>query len=300
MKYITLILFYLLLCIHADAQFTPVYSQYMFNGLTINPAYAGSREAPSITALHRSQWNGFDGSPRTSTFSIHSPLKNEKVAVGMLVYHDKYGVFEQTAILGSYAYRIKMGTSKLSMGLQGGMIFQQYNWNNIHTIQQYDQAFSGSYKHTLPSTGTGLYYYSEKYFAGISVPQLLVINKNNTFDKNSVRYKTYFFTAGYNFILNSGLKIKPSVLLKYEKGSRAQLDINCWITYKDKIGMGLSYRSSDALIFLLSIQATRQLSLGYSYDKSFNRLSTYNNGSQEIVLTYDFKYFINANNPRSF
>jgi type IX secretion system PorP/SprF family membrane protein len=300
MKYIWLILFCLSVCSGSKAQYTPVYSQYMFNGLAINPAYAGSREALSINALYRSQWSGFDGAPHTSTFSIHTPLKNEKVALGLLIYHDKFGVTDQTAMLGSYAYRIKMGNGKLSMGLQGGVIFQQYNWNNINTIQQNDQAFSGSYKLTLPSTGTGIYYYSEKYFAGISLPQLMVFNSSSAFDRKSVRYKTYFFTAGYNFILNSNIKIKPSFLLKYEKVSLAQLDLNSWLTYKDKIGIGLSYRSSDALVFLLSFQASRQFSIGYSYDKSFNRLSSYNNGSQEIVMTYDFKYIVKAISPRSF
>jgi type IX secretion system PorP/SprF family membrane protein len=128
----------------------------------------------------------------------------------------------------------------------------------------------------------------------------LVFNSSSAFDENSVRYKTYFFTAGYDFIMNHSIKIKPSFLLKYEKESMAQTDLNSWLTYKDKIGAGLSYRSSDALVFLLSFQASRQLSMGYSYDRNFNKLSSYNSGSQEIVITYDFKYIIKASSPRLF
>lgn len=300
MKIPLLILFFSLLFFCVHAQYGPVYSQYMFNGLAINPAYAGSREALSISALHRSQWSGFEGAPVTSTLSANTPLKNEKVALGLLVFHDRYGITSQTGIQGSYAYRITMGKGKLSFGLQGGIAFQQYNLNNVANIQPNDPVFSGSYRLAVPTAGTGIYYYSDKYFAGISVPQLLIFKTHSSLERNSIRNKTYLFTGGYTFNINGDFKVKPSFLLKVAHASPSQIDVNTMFFYKNKYGAGVSYRSSEAWVFLLSFQASRQLNIGYSYDRSFDKVVSFKNGSHEIVLTYDFKFTVNATGPRSF
>ncbi|MFL5728487.1 MAG: type IX secretion system membrane protein PorP/SprF [Cytophagaceae bacterium] len=299
MKRYQLIFLFLFLFQAARAQYPSVYSQYLFNGLAINPAYAGSRESLAMTVLHRSQWQGFEGAPKTNTLAVHSPLKNEKVALGVLLYNDRYGITEQSGALLSYAYRIPVWNGKLSMGLQGGFMSRKYDWNSIHTIQQNDQTFSGRAKYTQPSAGTGLYYFSSKLFAGFSIPELMTFHGING-DKNALRYKTYLLTAGYIFDFGHAWKLKPSFLLKCARGSSLQADLNSFLYFREKIGFGISYRTSDALVFLLSIQASRQLSMGYSYDRTMSRLSSYNNGSHEIMISYDFKYTVKTKSPRSF
>jgi type IX secretion system PorP/SprF family membrane protein len=299
MKRFFLILFFLLAFIKSWAQYPAVYSQYIFNGLAINPAYAGSSGSLNITALHRSQWIGFEGAPRTNTIAVHSPMKNEKVCLGLLIFKDRYGVSDQTGVLASYAYRISIGKGKLSMGLQGGFQAAKYDWNNLRTSQGDDQVFTGIEKVARPSAGTGIYYYSEKIFAGLSLPEMLTVSVNPAY-KNEVRYKTYFLTAGYTFSLGNEFQLRPSFLVKCAGNSSLQYDLNSFLYYRGKFGVGISYRDSDALVFLAKIQANKQLSIGYSYDKTISRLSSYSTGSHEIMVSYDFKYTVKTNSPRSF
>jgi type IX secretion system PorP/SprF family membrane protein len=276
------------------AQHDNLYSQYMFNGLLINPAYAGSNEMLSATAVNRNQWVGFDGAPKTSTFSLHTPLKNKKVNIGITFTNDRYGITTQNKINAIYAYRLFFKKSSLSFGLQVGVDFIRNNWNAIQTTTPGDQVFTGQYsQQNVPQTGFGIYYKAQKFYAGISSPDLISIGTSSTV------YKSAFLTAGYLFDLSENVKLKPFVLVKYIKDSPVEVDLNA-IVYFKMVGIGYSYRTNDAMVFLATVNVSKQFSFGYSYDLTTSKLATYVRGSHEIMLKYEFGYKINTQSPRYF
>jgi type IX secretion system PorP/SprF family membrane protein len=289
--FISLLLFSIL-C--ARAQHDNLYSQYMFNGLLLNPAYAGSSDVLSATAVNRNQWVGFDGAPKTSTFSLHTPLKNKRINLGVTFISDRYGITTQNKVNAVYAYRIFFRKSSLSFGIQAGMNFIRNNWNNIQTTTPGDQVFMGQYsQQNVPQTGFGVYYKSKKFYAGISSPDLLSIGLSSTV------YKSVLFTTGYLLNLSKNIKLKPSLLVKYIRGSPVEVDLNATI-YFSALGIGYSYRTNDAMVFLISYTINRQFSAGYSYDLTTSQLGTFVKGSHEIMLKYEFAYKVNSQNSRYF
>jgi type IX secretion system PorP/SprF family membrane protein len=280
--------------IYIKAQHDNLYSQYMFNGLLLNPAYAGSNQVLSATVVNRNQWVGFDGAPRTSTFSLHTPLKNKKINLGFTFISDHFGITTQNKINVVYAYRLFLKKSSLSFGLQAGVNFIRNNWNSIQTTTPGDQVFTGQYsQQNIPQTGFGIYYKAEKFYAGISSPDLLSIGLASTV------YKSTLFTTGYLFNLSENIKLKPSVLVRYIRGSPWEVDLNTTI-YFSALGIGYSYRTNDAMIFLISYSINKQFSAGYSYDLTTSKLGTYVRGSHEIMLKYEFGYKVNPQSPRYF
>ena len=269
-----------------QAQFT----QYLYNMLPLNPAYAGSQESMSITALAREQWTGIDGAPSTQTLSIHSPLPNKNVGVGLTLIHDKIGVTNQTSVFGAYSYHLKVNEkAKLSMGLQAGATF--YN-SDFASIDSEDPLFAGNIKETRPNFGFGLYYYSDRYFVGLSAPQLLEKPLNGKDNKNQFsQNRHYSAVGGYVFDINPSIKLKPTVLAKYVAGAPVEFDLSANAYFKDVIGLGLSWRSFDSFDALLQLQLTDQLQLGYSYDFfTTTDLSKVNSGSHEIMVNYRFSF----------
>lgn len=271
----------------AMAQQQVMFTQYMFNGLAINPAYAGSQESLSLTALAREQWTGIEGAPSTQTFSAHSPFNQDKIGVGLLVLHDQIGLTEQTGVFGSYAYRIGFKNGhKLSMGLQAG--FSHYN-SRFSRVSSTDPAFANQdVREMKPNFGFGLYYTSNRMYIGASVPQLaenIFDRKNKESNINLVRH--YFLTAGYVFDLNEALKLKPNLLVKAVEGAPVELDLNANLLIKEVIWVGVSWRSFDSVDALLQLQLTDKLQLGYSYDIATTAaLSSINAGSHELMLNY--------------
>ena len=291
-KFSWLISFVLLFCLttlpeRAKAQQQVMFTQYMFNGLALNPAYAGSQGSLSLTALAREQWTGVEGAPSTQTFSAHSPFYQDKIGVGLLVLHDKIGITEQTGVYGSYAYRISFrNNSVLSMGLQAG--FSHYN-ARFSKVSDTDPAFAGQdVKELQPNFGFGLYYATDRYYVGASVPQLaenIFDRKDKVSNLNLVRH--YFLTAGYVFNLNESLKLKPNLLVKAVEGAPVELDLNANLLIKEVIWVGASWRSFDSVDALLQLQLTDKLQLGYAYDIATNAaLSSINAGSHELMLHY--------------
>ena len=280
--------------VYARAQHDNLYSQYMFNGLLINPAYAGSNEALSVTAVNRNQWVGFDGAPKTSTFSLHTPLKNKRINLGITFISDHFGITTQNKVNAVYAYRLFFKKSSLSFGLQAGVNFIRNNWNTIQTTTPGDQVFTGQYsQQNIPQTGFGIYYKAKKFYAGISSPDLLSIGLANTV------YKSALFTAGYLFNLSENIKLKPSILVKYIRGSPVEVDLNTNI-YFSALGIGYSYRTNDAMVFLVSYTINKQFTAGYSYDLTTSQLGTFVRGSHEIMLKYEFTYKVNPQSTRYF
>lgn len=270
----------------SKAQQQVMFTQYMFNGLAINPAYAGSHETVSATAMMREQWTGLDGAPSTQTFSIHSPVRNQKMALGLLLLHDKIGVTNQTGVYASYAYRLSfMNGGKLSMGVQGG--FTNYN-ARFSTVSSSDPVFQADVVEMQPNIGGGLFYSTSRFYAGISAPQLL----QTTFDRassdsDSKLMRHYFITSGYVFDINQQLKLKPNVLIKYVSGAPVEIDLNTNLLIQEKIWIGISWRTFDSFDALFQLQVNERFQIGYSYDfATTTNLRRVNSGSHELMINY--------------
>jgi len=285
----------LLFALPSQAQHRAMYSQYMFNGFMINPAYAGSNDGLIAGMLYRNQWTGLDGAPKTSNFYAHTPLKNKKINLGMSFINDRYGITNKNKFNIAYSYRISFPKSDLFFGVQGGINFIHDRWNEIQTTTPGDHAFIGQDNaSTIPEAGFGVYYKSEKYYIGLSSPSLLSAAK-----ASELLYKPSMLNAGYVFFLPNDIRMKHSILVKYIKDSPIEFDLNTNIYYKS-FGLGFSYRTNDAVIFLLEYDVNEQLHIGYSYDQTISALGTYNKGSHEVLLRYSFKFNVVATNPRYF
>lgn len=279
----------------AFAQDNKTYSQYMFNGLLINPAYAGANKALNTTLIGRKQWAGFEDSPRTLSFTAHTPLRNQKVNVGFSYIADIYAINSQNNINAIYTYRLPFKNGSLSMGLQAGLDIRNYQPSQIKTTDPNDVVFTGlKPKERLPYFGTGLYFETEYYYLGISTPALLSISQDNIFEKNIV-----LISSGALLSLGENYKLKPSFLFKKAPSYNPQIDLNLNAYYKS-FGLGVSYRAKDAVIFMAQYAVNNQFNLGYAYDLSIGALKSFNQGSHEIMLRYIFLYDLNVQSSRYF
>ena len=267
-----------------------MFTQYMFNGLAINPAYAGSHETMSTTFLMREQWTGLEGAPKTQTFSIHSPLRKERFSLGLLFLHDNIGVTNQNGIYGSYAYRIPVSKKgKLAFGLQGGATFYNAQFSKISST---DPVFINDVRLAQPNIGFGMYYNTDRFYAGVSVPQLMqTVFSINKSDSDSKLVRHYFASAGYVFDLSPSIKLKPNLLLKVVNGAPMEFDLNANALFREVLWVGLSWRTFDSFDAILQFQVTDQLQVGYSYDfATTTDLARVNGGSHELMLNYRFAF----------
>jgi type IX secretion system PorP/SprF family membrane protein len=286
----------------------PVYSQYLQNGLMINPAYAGSREALSVALSRRNQWLGISNGPVLTTVSLHSLMKNDKVALGLLAEFMDYGVTSSQSVYAVYAYHIKLAKGRLSFGLKTGFDRSTTNYSILKGIQIGDPVFEDNEKpYILPNIGAGVYYFSNRFFGGVSVPSFL-------FYKNAGSGKTqaYHSFSEYNLIISAGglipfsqnFRFKPSVLLDYSLHNSEhinQLDINGNFIISDVLWVGGSYRTTEQVaVGIVQVQVTPQLMFGVSYDYPAGRMATFSKGSGEVFLRYEFGSKISAANPRYF
>jgi type IX secretion system PorP/SprF family membrane protein len=285
----------------------PMLSQYMFNGLILNPAYAGSKDYISTGLLYRKQWVEFDGAPVTQTAFIHGPLKSRKVGIGFSLINDKIGVTNRTDAYGSYAYHLKVGErGKFSMGLQAGVSYYNARLSDLIYWDKNDPVFAEEVQtNLLPNAGVGVYYYERKFYAGLSVPHLLSYDpqKSLSFEVEKVPHQVrhYFFSSGYVAEVNDDFKIKPSVLVKYVPDTPVEFDINCNVLLANTFWIGASYRTGDAIVGIIEYQITRKMRLGYSYDATISDIRNHSSGSHEIMLGYDFGYDImKMKTPRYF
>ncbi len=292
---LTYILIFVFTVFSGKAQHTPLLSQYMFNGLAYNPGFAGSDDALSISVADRNQWVGFDGAPVTQTIAVHSPLKNENIAMGLFLYRDVIGKSYNNGIYGTYAYRVKLGKGKLSMGLTGGFSFKQVKLSESTVIQQGDEVFS---KNTplcfLPNSSIGTYYYSPDFFVGLSAPFIFSEEFNMQTDKYISTFdfskNNFLLTGGYNYRINSLYVIKPSFLWRTNLTTGSQVELDLAAEHLKFGGIGIGYRLKDAIIILLKVRINNQMFFGYSYGIPISKLSNYNSGTHEFYLTYQFKY----------
>lgn len=276
------------------AQQDPMTSQYIFNGHYINPAFAGSHSYSNVTLVARKQWVGFDGSPLTSYLSFDMPFEDKNLGIGATLINDRIGVTERTEVSGSCAYHLQVGKdAKLAFGLRGGITYYRAKVSKLEVWDQNDQVFANTISgKVLPVAGAGVYFYTERFYAGISIPNvisytpgtMLQVGMNNA--PNLERH--YFATVGYAYTATKNLDIKPSLLVKYVRNAPVQVDYNLNFFLYKTLWAGVSYRSGDGMVGLVAYQATKNLRVGYAYDMPFTKLRKYNSGSHEIMIAWDF------------
>ena len=292
------------------AQQQPLSTMYMWNQLILNPAYAGSRDAISASAVWREQWVGLEGAPSTQVVSIHSPLPGDKIGLGLTVENDNIGPTNNTGVWGDFAYRIQTGEkSKLSFGLRGGFGIYQANLRGLDNINPDDPVFNTNVENNfLPNFGFGAYYYGDRGYVGISSPTLIegeLNNGRNPSGKAQDLDKRHFYLmGGYVFSLtqdSTGVMFKPSTVIRVVEGAPVSFDISANFLIKQKLWLGAAYRYQDAVAAIVSFQFTDHLQAGYSYDFGTSSLRSYHHGSHEIMLSYDFfRRDVKTKNPRYF
>jgi len=294
-KKISIISFLTLGSLTVSAQQVPMYTHYMYNTLVINPAYAGSRDALTVTGLYRTQWVGFSGAPVIQTLTAHAPLKNQHLGLGFSVVNDKRN---STSVVVDFAYKMQLtAKSKLALGISGGMNLFQAQLSSLNLDQQTDPTFQNNINNrVIPNFGFGAYYSRERFYAGISAPSLLQNNYSivTNADGSTLigkEQRTYYLIAGTVIKISDNLAFKPTTLIKVTAGAPIQADLTASFIIVKKLTLGIMYRSGDAAGALIGFDITNQFHLGYSYDWSYGlKTSVYNQGSHELMLRYDFIY----------
>jgi type IX secretion system PorP/SprF family membrane protein len=282
------------------SQQKPQFTQYMFNSLVINPAYAGADEALSLTFIDRHQWLGVENAPSTQTLSAHTLVRKKKIGLGLSIINDKIGVYQNLNALSSFAYHIQTGLdSYLSMGLQAGFNNNRANYTSLLGNSN-DPNLVNSINETYFDFGFGIYFRSPRFHIGLSSPQF--VPKQIAFDKNTtiqVGSSNYFLFSKYRISLSNSWELEPSTLIKYVPILPLSYDFNINFVYRRILSSGFSYRGNESLDFLLKVQLTTQLQFGYSYDYAINNVARLNSGSHELMVNYVFKYIRkNVASPR--
>jgi len=279
------------------AQQDPMYTQYMENLQTVNPAYSGSKDLLSVMAVVRNQWVSLPGAPDTRTLSGHSPIGTTNMGLGFSLLSDDIGPIKQTGFYTDYSYRLYFNNNRiLALGLKAGVNFYDAGLTDLTTNDPNDPVFANDINRKfLPNFGVGAFFYTNKYYFGLSVPKLIqnTINENGVTIQNTSKEKMHvFFMSGYVFDVNRILKFKPSILAKYVNNAPASVDLSGTFVFYERLWLGTMFRIGDSLGGLLQLQVSNQIKIGYSYDLPVNKLGAYNNGTHEFMISYDF-------NPRS-
>lgn len=283
-----------------DAQFT----QYMYNTININPAYAGSRGTTSIFALHRTQWVGIDGAPVTNTASVNAPLNYKKLGIGVSIINDRIGPVNENTFSTDLSYTIETSEKiKISFGLKVTANLFNLDITKLTPEQQGDNSLVNYNKFT-PNIGPGIYIHTDKSYIGFSIPNIIQSNRYDDSSKlitiNRERIN-YYLIAGYVFDVNDYVKFKPAFLTKMVAGAPLQVDASANFLFNDKFMIGASYRWSAAVSAMVGFQISDAMYIGYGYDRETTHLNNYNSGSHEIFLRYEiFKNYNKITTPRFF
>ena len=295
MKNIQLLLFVLLMSTsygvfaQQDVQFT----QYMDNTLAVNPAYAGSAEMLNATLIHREQWVGMDGRPRSTTFNLHSPLSYESMGMGLSVVNDVVGPIQQTTFFvdASYTLRFKNSKSKLAFGLKAGLNMLNARTDELETTQSDDPKFFQNIQNQInPNFGGGIYYHNPKFFLGVSTPRILEYDQGSSV---GARQQRHFFIIGggvFNITQNQLWKLRPTGQVKLTQGAPLSIDLSVAAIYSSKLYLGAMHRFGDSFGAFVQYQVTPQFKAGVAYDQAITQLSNFNNGTYEVLLSYDFVF----------
>lgn len=267
-------------------------SLYMYNPLYFNPAYAGSRDAVSTVAMARFQWVNFKGAPMSQWFSIHSPILHKSIGIGAHFINDQIGNRTRTSAYGDLSSSVQINKRKdrISAGITFGFDALGYDFSTVQVNDQNDPYYGKSFSVTKPNLGAGIYYYGAKHYIGLSVPRLFeskISDVNNVLQTITQRH--FFLSAGYVFDLNSVFKLKPSLLLKYTPNTPITMDINASLLMYEKLWTGLMYRFHESMGVNIVYSIKQRFHIGYVYDFPINGLRTYQSGSHEVLLQYDFQ-----------
>jgi type IX secretion system PorP/SprF family membrane protein len=270
-----------------DAQYT----QYMYNMNVLNPAYAGSRGNLSIGLLGRTQWVGIEGAPQTITFSLHSPI-GENVGLGLSAISDSFGPVNEQSLYIDFSYAIKTSEiGRLAFGIKAGASFLNVDLLSLNPNDpEFSNTLSDNVNEVYPNIGVGAYYYTDRFYLGLSVPNLIDSNhlkEDSGIVSTASEEMHYFLTSGYVFELSDDLKLKPSVLVKGVFGAPVSVDLSANLLIYDKFEIGLSYRFDDSVSSMLGFQITPEIRVGYAYDYTLSNLGNYNSGTHEIILLFD-------------
>lgn len=295
LKYIVLFLLVFPCFKQGKAQQDPMYTQYMHNPLTVNPAYAGSTDMMSAMFLAREQWVGFDGAPKSRTLTLSAPITRYDIGAGFAFINDELGPVKQNSFYTDFAYHLTLGEKgKLSFGLKGGFDMIQIDLMNLTIDQQNDGTFAQNFEEQfILNFGLGLYYYTDRFYLGVSIPRMLKNNYDNDgINTTSLGYKErhYFATTGALFDLNDYIKLKPSVLSKIVWNAPVSIDLSVNFILYDQLWLGTSYRIDDSMSFLIHYQLSDQLRVGYAFDLTESEMRRYNNGTHEIMVAFDFQF----------
>ena len=280
---------------HAFAQTEPMYSQYMYNMLGVNPAYAGNREVLGLNFFQRNQWVGLRGAPKTTSLSIDQSIKEGQIGLGIQMFSDQLGVEDASGVNAFLSSRIKVSDNGiLSAGLSVGFMNYQFNSLDVlNRIRTDDNVFVTVIPSQWnPSVGFGLYYNTDQFYVGVSTPSLLKsrLAKYENFASGIQKTDDFhlFTTMGYVIKINEEVNLKPSTMIKMVSGAPIEFDLNTNVWLKDILGLGISYRTGDAVLGMAEIQTSPNLRFGYAYDMPFSPLKAYTRGSHEIMIRYEW------------
>jgi type IX secretion system PorP/SprF family membrane protein len=272
------------------AQQLPLYSQYMFNTLEINPAYAGFRQAMQFTSVFRKQFNGIKGSPQTSMLSGDMPIGETRLGVGLKIVDDRLSVTQNLGAQLAMSYRIEGDNSKLAFGLQLGALNYKTDFSQLNITNAGDPVFAQNLNALAANFGTGIFYNTDKFYAGLSSPNLVRAHLRKTdvaLSEYTVKQNLHiYFNSGYLITINDNFVLKPSFLLRGVQGLPFNYDLNANLFFREIISGGLSYRSKSALVGLLDFRLVPTLRLGYAYDYNLTRLNNFSRATHEIVLRF--------------
>ena len=277
-----------------DAQYT----QYMYNMNILNPAYAGSKGITSLGLLGRTQWVGVDGAPQTATLSLHSPV-GRAVGLGLSVIHDEIGPVKENNVFADFSYTINTSEKgSLAFGLKAGVSFLDVG--DLTSIEP--DPLNIPIHQTSPNFGAGIFYYTNKYYLGLSAPNFLEtrhLEKKGGIVTTASEKMHYFLTSGYVFDLTENLKLKPSTMIKAASGAPLSVDLSANLLVSEKFELGLSYRFDDSISGILGFNVNDDFRIGYAYDYTTSKFGNFNNGSHELMLLFDFNRR-NLTSPRFF
>ncbi|PCE64606.1 PorP/SprF family type IX secretion system membrane protein [Sediminicola luteus] len=282
--YLTLSIGLLALSQSLWGQQLPQFTQYMYNTISVNPAYAGSRNTLSLTALHRNQWAGLEGNPRTSTLSIHAPLRNDRVGVGFSYINDRLGFEKTNYVYGDFSYAIPVSSeAKLAFGLKAG--FTNYQLENPDPT---DMFFDADFNKWSPNMGAGVYLSTSRWFAGFSSPRLFNTDLNEG-EFKALERNSYYAIGGMVFDLSADLKFRPTAMAKITNGAPASYDVTGTLLWQEKLWIGASYRFNDADGFgaFMDYKIGQQLRIGYAYEQPTGSIRPYTGGTHEIILIFE-------------
>ncbi|MCK8524259.1 type IX secretion system membrane protein PorP/SprF [Aquimarina sp. D1M17] len=314
-KFTIVIMILSAICTEFYAQQDAQYTQYMYNTISVNPAYAGSRGVMSIMGLHRSQWVGLEGAPRTQTLTLNTPLgENERVGLGLSVVNDEIGPTDETYIDVDFSYTIPTSEyGKLSFGIKAGAHLLNVDFQQLIQFNQNDALFENNIDNKFsPQVGIGLYYHTDKMYLGLSAPNLLetahfdestTINDSDAVSFLAEERINYYLIAGYVFDVNDDIRFKPALLTKMVFGAPLQVDVSANFLLYQRLTLGVAYRWSAAVTGQIGVQISDSMMIGFAYDRESTELgqSQFNDGSYEVMLRFElFKKYNRMLTPRFF